>query len=82
MKDHRILQWAGVLLALIGWLGVRQIQNLQAVSIGLSFWILSALLITLWGLRTGARGIALQNAVNFCFAVSALYPLVAGGLWP
>lgn len=75
------IEAAGVLLALVGWIGVRQIQNLQAVSIGLSLWILSALLITIWGLRTGARGIALQNAVNFCFAVSALYPLVTGGLW-
>lgn len=79
MKDQRVLQWAGVLLALIGWIGVRQIQNLPAVSIGLSFWVISALLITVWGLRTGARGIALQNAVNFCFAVSALLPLIMGG---
>jgi hypothetical protein len=74
-----ILEWAGVSLALIGWFGVRQIQDLRAVSIGLSFWILSAALITVWGLRTGARGIALQNAINFCFAVSALYPLIMGG---
>lgn len=73
------IECAGVALALIGWLGVRQIQDLRMVSIGLSFWVLSALLITIWGLRTGARGIALQNAVNLCFAVSALYPLIMGG---
>ena len=79
MSDQ-YLQWIGVSLALIGWIGVRQIQNLEAVSIGLCFWVLSALLITVWGIRTGAKGIALQNAVNFCFAVSALYPLVIGGI--
>lgn len=75
-----LMEWAGVLLALIGWLGVRQIQDLRMVSIGLSLWILSAMLITIWGIKTGARGIALQNAVNLCFAVSALLPLIMGGI--
>ncbi len=79
MINQQALQWAGVILALIGWIGVRQITNVHAVCVGLSLWIISALLITLWGIRTGARGIALQNAVNFCFAVSALLPLVMGG---
>lgn len=79
MSEQRFLQWAGVILALIGWIGVRQITNVHAVCIGLCLWIVSALLITLWGIRTGAKGIALQNAVNFCFAVSALLPLIMGG---
>jgi hypothetical protein len=79
MSDQ-YLQWIGVSLALIGWIGVRQLENLEAVSIGLCFWIISAILITIWGIRTGARGIALQNFVNLCFAVSALYPLMNGGI--
>lgn len=70
MSDQDI-QCLGVVVALIGWCGVVQIKNPQAVSGGFFFWIISAFLLTLWGIRTGAKWIALQNAVNLCFAVSA-----------
>lgn len=70
MKEQN-LQCLGVVVALIGWCGVVQIKNPQAVGAGLFFWMISAFLLTLWGARTGARWIALQNAVNLCFAVSA-----------
>jgi hypothetical protein len=69
---NTFLEYAGALLGIIGWLGVRQIGSPQAQQIGFLLWVMGGLTLIAWGYHTKARGIMAINAVNVVMATSAL----------
>lgn len=70
------LEWTGAALGIAGWFGVRQIGNQEAQLLGMSVWVLSGLLLMLWGHHAKARGIVAVNAVNVMMAASGIMGVI------
>ncbi|HVP96805.1 hypothetical protein [Methanoregula sp.] len=70
-----LLEYSGAGLGILGWLGVRQVGSLGAQEIGFIVWIISGLVLIVWGYHTKARAIMVINVVNVIMAASALVAL-------
>jgi hypothetical protein len=66
------LEWTGAALGIAGWLGVRQIGNADAQLFGMAVWVISGILLLVWGIRTESKGIVAVNAVNVFMAASGI----------
>jgi hypothetical protein len=73
---NTFLEYAGAVLGIIGWLGVRQIGSPEAQQLGFLLWIIGGLTLVAWGYHTKARGIIAINLVNTVMAASAFAALV------
>ena len=71
-----LLEYQGHSSASAGWLGVRQIGSPAAQELGFAVWIISGLLLIVWGVPYKARAIILINIVNVVMAASAFAALV------
>jgi hypothetical protein len=76
MNGIDAMEWTGAGLGVVGWLGVRSLNNHEAQLIGFSVWVASALILCLWAVHEKKRGVLAVNAINAAMSLSALVALV------
>lgn len=77
MNGIDAMEWTGAGLGVVGWLGVRSLDNHEAQLIGFSVWVVSAVILCLWAVHEQKRGVLAVNAINAAMTVSTLITLVS-----